>query len=128
MNIGIYLSIHEPHQPVAYEKSKSVALHSIRIISTMKALEYLRQFFRFKSTACIWYRDKLTTVHFIKANLNSSTVTVFDRIFDQILHALCKTIWVAGKNAVIIFSNRELRSRDGKLGSISRLYPCDDNT
>ena len=31
-------------------------------------------------------------------------------------------------NAVIIFPNRELRSRDGKLGSISRLYPCDDNT
>ena len=41
-NISIYLSIHKPHQPAAYEKSKPVALHLVRIISTMKALEYLR--------------------------------------------------------------------------------------
>ncbi len=52
-NISIYLSIHKPYQPAANEKPKPVALHLVRIISTMKVLEYLRQFFRFKSTACI---------------------------------------------------------------------------
>ena len=38
------------------------------------------------------YRNKLTAVHFIKANLNPSAITVFDCIFDQILQAFCKAV------------------------------------
>ena len=128
MYFSIDLTAHERHQPFADEQPQTVALYLVSIISPMKTPEYLRKFLRFKSTACIRHRYQLTAVHFIETNLDSLAVTVFDRIFDQVLQAFAKAICITGKNAVIISVYDKFRSRNAELRCISRIDLHDDLT
>ncbi len=68
--------------PVPYKYS-ILTIHTNAGYTQMKAFKYLRQFFRFKRTARIGYRDKLTAVHFIKADLNPFAVTVLNAQYRQ---------------------------------------------